>query len=85
MPSESRSTDPTCFDLPAKPEADSDNNSSRQESRTEKLHRFKLASLIIDSLLKHIDEFRIFTDQGRPNIVSLNETKLDQPISDSLL
>ena len=44
VPSESRSIEPTCFDLPAKPETDSDNNSSRQENRTEKLHRFKLAS-----------------------------------------
>ena len=46
---------------------------------------FKLASLNIDSLLKHIYEFRVFIDQERPQKVSLNETKLDQSISDSLL
>ena len=42
-------------------------------------------SLNIDSLLKHIDEFRVFIDQEKPHIVSLNETKLDQSICDSSL
>ena len=41
--------------------------------------------LNIDSLLKHIDEFRVFIDQEKPHIVSLNETKLDQSICDSSL
>ena len=60
VPSELKSVKPTCVDLPTGSETDSDNNSSKQENSREKLHSFKLVSLNIDSLLKHIDEFRVF-------------------------
>ena len=83
MPSESKSIKPTSVDLPTGSEIDSDNKSSKQENSREKLHSFKLMSLNIDSLLKHIDEFRVFIDQEKPHIVSPNETKLDPPICDS--
>ena len=85
MPSESKSIKPTSVDLPTGSEIDSDNKSSEQENSRGKLHSFKLMSLNIDSLLKHIDEFRVFIDQEKPHIVSLNETKLDQSICDSSL
>ena len=85
MPSESKSIKPTSVDLPTGSEIDSDNKSSKHENSREKLHSFKLMSLNIDSLLKHIDEFRVFIDQEKPHIVSLNETKLDQSICDSSL
>ena len=85
MLSESKSIKPTCIDLPTGSETYSDNNSSKQENSREKLNSFKLVSLNIDSLLKHTDEFRVFIDQERPHIVSLNETKLDQSICDSSL
>ena len=76
---------PTSVDLPTGSEIDSDNKNSKQENSREKLHSVKLMSLNIDSLLKHIDEFRVFSDQEKPHIVSINETKLDQSICDSSL
>ena len=63
MPSESKSIKPTSVDLPTGSEIDSDNKSSKQENSREKLHSFKLMSLNIDSLLKHIDKFRVFITQ----------------------
>ena len=41
---------------------------------------FKIASLNINSLTKHIDELRIILDYNSIDILSLNETKLDESI-----
>ena len=42
-----------------------------------------MASLNINSLLAHIDEFRIFMSEADINIISIKETKLDSLISDN--
>ena len=39
--------------------------------------------LIINSLLAHIDEFRIFISEADIDIISINETKLDSLINDN--
>ena len=43
---------------------------------------FKMASLNITSLLKHIDELRIVLDGQPIDILAINETRLDGSISD---
>ena len=42
-----------------------------------------MASLNINSLLAHIDEFRVFMNDSDIDIVSINETKLDHSINDN--
>ena len=54
-------------------------------SITPKITRFKLMCLNIDSVLGHIDQLRILSDQEKPHIMCLNETKLDLSIYDSLV
>jgi len=47
-------------------------------------HRgFKLASLNINKLTTHIDELRIFLAHNEIDILSINETKLNETISDN--
>ena len=43
---------------------------------------FKMASLNITSVLKHIDELRILLDDQYIDILAINETRLDGSISD---
>jgi exonuclease III len=40
-------------------------------------------SLNINSLLAHIDEFRVFMNEADIDIISINETKLDSSIKDN--
>jgi exonuclease III len=42
-----------------------------------------MASLNINSLLAHIDEFRVFMNESDIDIISINETKLDSSIKDN--
>ena len=42
-----------------------------------------MASLNINSLLAHIDEFRVFMNETDIDIISINETKLDSSIKDN--
>jgi hypothetical protein len=42
-----------------------------------------MASLNINSLLAHIDEFRVFTNESDIDSISINETKLDSSIKDN--
>ena len=42
-----------------------------------------MASLNINSLLAHIDEFRVFMNDSDIDIISINETKLDHSINDN--
>ena len=44
---------------------------------------FKLASLNITSLIAHLDELRVPLDNNMTDILSINETKLDESINDS--
>lgn len=46
---------------------------------------FKVASLNITSLIKHIDELRIFMFDQVLDILAINETRLDQSISDTAI
>ena len=48
-----------------------------------KLKGLKLVSLNIASLLKHLDELRIFVEEEKPHIIGINETRLDNMINDS--
>ena len=34
------------------------------------------------TLLKHLDELRVLADQQKPDILAINETKIDDKISD---
>lgn len=43
---------------------------------------FKLASINVASLIKHIDELRILLVNNPLDILSINETKLDSSIND---
>lgn len=49
-----------------------------------KLRCFKIASYNITSLPKHIDERRLYVHQQTLDFLALNETRLDQTISDIL-
>ena len=42
-----------------------------------------MASLNINSLLAHIDEFRVFMNESDIDIISIYETKLDSTINDN--
>ena len=42
-----------------------------------------MASLNINSLLAHIDEFRVFMNESDIDIISINETKLDSIINEN--
>ena len=44
---------------------------------------FKLASLNINKLITHIDQLRIFLAHNEIDILSINETKLNETISDN--
>ena len=44
---------------------------------------FKLASLNITSLVKHIDELRVFLASNEIDVLAINETRLDATISDN--
>ena len=39
----------------------------------------------INSILSHIDEVRILTEEYQPHIIGINETKLDDLILDNVL
>ena len=47
-----------------------------------KCRGFKMASLNITSLLKHIDELRIILNDQSIDVLAINETRLDENISD---
>ena len=42
-----------------------------------------MTSLNVNSLLAHIDEFRVFMNDSAIDIISINETKLDCSINDN--
>ena len=48
-----------------------------------KLKGLKLVSLNIASLLKHLDELRIFVEEEKPHIIAINQTRLHNMINDS--
>ena len=44
---------------------------------------FKLASLNLTSLVKHVDELRVFLANNEIDVLAINETRLDGTISDN--
>jgi exonuclease III len=44
---------------------------------------FKIASLNITSLVKHIEELRIFLADNMIDVLAINETRLDSAVSDN--
>ena len=48
-----------------------------------RLKGLKLVSLNIASLLRHLDELRIFVEEEKPHIIGINETRLDNMVNDS--
>ena len=47
-----------------------------------KCRGFKMASLNITSLLKHIDELRVFLNDQNIDVLAINETRLNDSIFD---
>ena len=43
---------------------------------------FKIMSLNIYTLMKHLYELRVLADHQKPDILAINETKIDDKISD---
>ena len=48
-----------------------------------KMSRFKLASLNITSLVKHIQELRLFLTNNLIDVLAIHEAKLDSSISNN--
>ena len=48
-------------------------------------HGLKIISLNINSLYKHLDELRLFCAEVTPHIICLNETKINDEISDEFV
>ena len=47
-----------------------------------KPRQLKIMSLNIFTLLKHLDELRVLAEQHEPDILAINETKIDTDIDD---
>ena len=45
----------------------------------------KVCFLKIRGMFKHLDELRLFSDEHSPNLICLNETKLDSDVADNEL
>ena len=58
-----------------------DANSKKQNTALKKI--LNIYSLNINGLLSHIDELRVFIDDHMPDIICINETKIDDKIHDS--
>ena len=43
---------------------------------------FNIMSLNIFTLMKHMDELRVLVDHQKPDILAINETKIDDKIND---
>ena len=57
-------------------------NSNSSSTFLPSMRGFKLASLNIASLPKHIDELRVLLSDNPLDILSINETRLDDSVSD---
>ena len=55
---------------------DHDKNGLDELQKRNLKHGFKVISLNINSLYKHLDELRLFCAEHNPHIICLNETKL---------
>ena len=56
-------------------------NSNTQMKLNQARHKprqLKIMSLNIFTLLKHLDEFRFLAEQHEPDILAINETKIDR-------
>ena len=64
---------------------DHDKNGLDELQKMNLKHGFKVISLNINSLYKHLDELRLFCAEHNPHIICLNETKINDEISDEFL
>ena len=66
-----------------KPDAFENNNANAQTKTNinSKSRDFKIMSLNIFTLMKHLDELRVLADHQKPDILAINETKIDDKIS----
>ena len=60
-------------------------NCSNESTTFPKIRGFKMASLNITSLMKHIHELSILLNDQYFDIVAINETRLDPTIADNLV
>ena len=58
---------------------------TKSDNLISKTRVFKLASLSITSLVKHIDELRVYTSDQELDILAINETRLDFDIPKELV
>ena len=60
-------------------------NTNEKESLIPKIRGFKMASLNIASLLKHIDELRVVMHNNDIDVLAINETRMDSTIPIELI
>ena len=60
-------------------------STEKVENLVPNIHGLKIASLNINSLLKHIDELRVCVSKQQIDILAINETKLDSNIPMDLI
>ena len=64
--------------------ANSKNDADFKKNQNTALKKtLNIFSLNINGLLSHVDELRDFIDDNRPDIICINETKIDDKIHDS--
>ena len=65
--------------------SETSNLSSKLRDKVKRLSGggLKVCCLNINSLLKHIDQLRIFCEEHKPHVLCLNETKLDSTVRDN--
>ena len=64
---------------------DHDKNGLDELQNVNLKHRLKVISLNINSLYKHLDKLRLFCAEHTPHIICLNETKINNEITDDFL
>ena len=62
-----------------------ENKITNQTNKMPRVRGLKIASFNIVSLLKHIDELKIFLADSRIDILAINETRLDSTINDETI
>ena len=65
-----------------KPDVFENNNANAQTKKNmkSKSRDFRILSLNIFTLIKHLDELRVLADHQKPDILAINETNIDDKI-----
>ena len=69
----------------ATPNIDMSNNSFKQDELVPTIRGFKIASLNITSLPKHIDELRIAMKNNEIDVLAINESRMDSSIAPEII